>query len=307
MGQDRSIAAGHFELKLDSKWTNAYVRNVGGGNLRHHTVDEPIGSHNQRIKHSTVADVEPISFQCGMAGSEDVLRWLQDGIDKDHSTRNGQINHAGADLEIIREHEFFNALMSELTFPALDSGSGGQKDSVYLTVKIQPENTVERNAGGGKLDQSGVLAAQKSWAPNQFRFTLDGVRNIEETVRIEAFTIKQNFKLFHTGEPPRLPRLVPTNVVIPNLVCSISMAFADGVQEWYERYVRKGQNDRRAQRHGSIEFLGPNKKEVLFELSLDQVGLAKSPVVESSGNQHGIKMVKFELFCGSMKVAGAGI
>ena len=147
--QKKSFTSGHFELLIDGHKSTAYLKSVDGGHVVANTIDEPIGTHNQRIKSISTLDVEPFTLDFGISGARDVLKWIQSSWDKKYTRRNGMITHANFDLQATYEHEFYQALLTETTFPALD---GAAKDTAYLKVKIQPERVSERKiAHGAKM------------------------------------------------------------------------------------------------------------------------------------------------------------
>src|SRR4051794_4894696 len=111
--QKRSYTAGHFELQIDGHATTAYLKSVDGGYVKQAMIDEPIGPENLRVKHSSVAEIEPMSIDFGLSGAGEVLKWIQGSWRKKWARRNGQITHANFDLYRTFEHEFYDALISE--------------------------------------------------------------------------------------------------------------------------------------------------------------------------------------------------
>jgi hypothetical protein len=297
MGSRLAFTAGHFELALDKAKTSAYLKSLEGGYMGHSLVDEAIGSDNKRIKHSAVADVEPISFEMGMSGAKSVLQWIQSSWNKDYRPQSGQINHANFNMETVYEHEFSDALITETTFPALD---GSSKEAAYLKVKFQPEKVVSKKANGARISPVGG-ARQKMWLCNAFRLVIDGIDDAVYTNKIDSFTIKQSVKKFFTGMRREI-ELAPTKLEFPNLSCTIALEKADGILSWYEKYIVKGQQDPRAQRSGAIEFLAPNRNTVLFRIKLDQIGLLKAHMMPSTANSDQIKRVKYELYVSEMNL-----
>jgi hypothetical protein len=297
----RAYTAGHFELVIDGHKSTAYVKSVEGGHVRASTIEEPIGPENHRIKHTSVVDIEPFTCDCGMSGLGDVLRWVQGSWRKKFDRRSGQITHANFDLKRTFEHEFYDALISETTFPTLD---GGAKDAAFMKIKIQPERIKSAKNTSAPVFV-GAGQKQKMWTPSSFRFSIDGIDEMLYTNKIESFTVKQGIKKLYTGED-RFPQIEPTKLEIPNIVGTISLEYADKLLEWYDEYVVKGQSDPKAQKSGSIEYLAPDKKTVLFEISLFGLGMHHLSIAQSSANQDAMKRVKFELYASGIDISGPG-
>jgi hypothetical protein len=296
-GIKKSYTSGHFELSIDGRRTTAYLKSLDGGWGRHALVDERIGPENTSIKHGSVADVDPFSFEFGLSGSNQVLTWIQDSWKKQPKPANGEIVHADFNLEPQFTHQFQGALITETTFPALD---GGSKDAAYIKVKVQPEAVAIAPGGGGKL-RSNMGQKQKLWLCSGFRLNIDGIDEMKYTNKIESFTIKQGVKQMRTGRF-RHAELVPTKIEFPNISGTISLGHAKGLLDWYKQYVYKGGADLAQQREGSIEFLSPNKHDVIFRINLYEVGLLHTSILASTANADQIKRVKFEMYVGRMEI-----
>ena len=301
MGNKIAYTAGHFELSIDGAKTTAYLKSLDGGFMGHSAVDEAIGSENKRIKHSAVADIDPISFEIGMSGSASVLQWIQDSWNKNYQTRSGQINHANFNMEKVFEHEFSDALITETTFPTLD---GSSKEAAYLKVKFQPKAVASRKSTGAKLTPVGGTK-QKMWLCSAFRFNIDGIETAQYTNKIESFTIKQSVKKMFTGRLREL-EIMPTKIEFPNISGTIALEKADGILDWYEKYVVKGHKDPAAQKSGSLEFLTPDRSKVLFRITMFNMGILKASMLASTANADQIKRVKFDLYVSDMKLDGPG-
>jgi hypothetical protein len=298
--QKKSFTSGHFELEIDGHKSTAYLKSVDGGHVVANAIDEPIGTHNQRIKSISTLEVDPFTLDFGISGAKDILKWIRSSWDKKYTRRNGVITHANFDLQRTYEHEFFDALITETTFPALD---GAAKDTAYLKVKIQPERVVERKIPpGAKVSPQGGIK-QKLWTANSFRLTIDGLNGFEYTNKIEAFTIKQGVKKSFVGES-RFPQIEPTKIEFPHIVGTIGLDYADDLLKWRDDYHRDGGAEVPNQRSGELEFLGPDKKQVIFSINLFEVGIHKVALQQSQANQDSIKRVKYELYVGRMEMDG---
>jgi hypothetical protein len=296
----RSYTAGHFEMVLDGHYSTAYLKSVDGGFMKQQLVDEPVGPQNLRVKHTSVADIEPFSIDFGISGADDILKWIQSSWKKDYTRRNGSISHANFNLKKTFEHEFREALITETSFPALD---GASKDAAYMKIKVQPEYVRPKKIASSEMARGDLGSKQKLWLPSAFRFTIDGVTGLEHTNKLEAFTIKQGIKKMYVGRE-RLPQIEPTKIEFPDLTGTVALEYADKLFEWHDKYVMKGQRDTRALKTGSLEFLAPKRDKTLFSINLYDVGLAALQVLPSTANQDMIKRVKFQLFVGRMELDG---
>ncbi|MDX2090993.1 MAG: phage tail protein [Kofleriaceae bacterium] len=293
----RPYAAGHFELQIDGHPTSAYLKSVDGGMLKGSVIDEAHGSDGVRLKHLSMVEVEPFTIECGLAGSGQILKWIQQSWKKEFSRRNGQITHANFDMKGTYEHEFIDALIVETAFPALD---GASRDAAYMKVKIQPERVVARKGSGARL-HSILSDKQKMWLPNAFRLDIEGLEDVKYVNKIEAFTIKQGVKKLHTGES-RYAQIEPTKIEFPSLTCTMALDYADRVLEWHEKYIRVGHADPKAQKVGTLEFLTPDRRDTIFSISLFGLGLPNLQILQSSANVDQIKRLKFELFVERMEL-----
>jgi hypothetical protein len=302
-----SYAAGHFDLQIDGHKSTAFVKSIDGGWSRANVVDDAVGTSPQRVKQISNVDVDPISVEFGLAGANDMLQWIKASWDRKYSRRNGQITHADFDMNATFEHEFFEAVITETTFPTLD---GSSKDGGFLKCKMQPERVVTKvlPAPGPKLFAN-VTPKQKMWSPSAFRFTIDGIDEMEYTNKLDSFTIKQGIKKSFSG-PTRFPKVEPTNIVFPNLTGTISVKHARPLFEWQQEYIKNqegpGTSDPRAQKSGAIEFLSPDRKQVIFRINLYEVGLLFVGIEPSQANQEQIKRAKFEVYVHKMDIDGTG-
>jgi hypothetical protein len=297
----RSYTTGHFEMTIDGHPSTAYVKTVDGGYVRASLMDEPIGPENHRIKHTSVVEIEPFTIDFGISASDAVLKWIQASWRKEYSRRNGQITHANFDLYQTYVHEFSDALITETTFPALD---GASKDAAYIKLKMLPEH-VKTTKSAGQQIKSNTGAKQKLWMCSGFRLKIDGVQDSEYANKIDSFTIKQGTRKFYTGEE-RFPQIEPTKIEFPGITGTISLGYADGFIKWYDQYVHKGMADPKAQKNGSLEFLAPDRSDVLFRINLYEVGLHHLAMAPSQANADAIKRMKFELYVGRMDLDGGG-
>jgi len=297
--EKRAYSGGHFELFLDGHKTTAYMKSIDGGNKKLNIIEEGHGSDLNKLKHPSTVDIEPFTIECGMSGTNDILRLMEKSWKKGFRGFNGQVTHGDFDLRPVFEHEFFGAYLTEVIFPSLD---GSVKDPAYLKFKFQPQEVVTRTmSGGGPRLQMPMSPKQKLWNPSNFRFTIDGIDDTQKTNKLESFTIKQGVKKHYNGPEQEL-KLQASNVVFPSLSGTIALAFADGLFRWHNETHRKRMSSARSHRTGSIEFLSPDLTKTLFAIHLYEVGITTVHVAPSTANQDQVKRAKFELSVGRMEL-----
>jgi tail tube protein gp19 len=297
----RAHTAGHFQLEIDGAVSTAYLKSVDGGFHRGQVLEEQVGPDNLRIKHLATVDIEPFSLEFGISGASDVLKWIQASWRKDFNRRSGQITHANFDLYPTLRHEFSDALITETTFPTLD---GSSKEAAYIKIKFQPEFVNPKKVSENNRLQA-IDGKQKQWVCNAFRFSIDGLKGVDYTNKIDSFTIKQGVKKLYTGKL-RLPQIEPTKIDFPNISGTIALDYADDLINWYQKYVASGQADTLAHKTGMLEFLAPDRKTMLFRINMYDIGIHHLEVVSSQANAETIKRVKYELYVGKMDLDGSG-
>jgi len=300
----KSFTSGHFELLIDGHKTTTFLRNCSGGWVKAGVIDDPVGPAAHRVKHLGPVEVDPMTVEFGLSGASPVLKWIQGSWNRQYGRRNGQITHADFNLKQTFEHWFYDALLLEASFPVLDANS---KEAAYLKCKFQPETvrTVPTPNGGPTL-QSNFYPEQKKWMPSAFRFRIDQFDGMDYTSKIDALTIKQGVKKMFTGKD-RFPQIEPTNIQFPNIVGYISLAYAEPLLKWHQDYVAKGAKDPRSQLSGTIEYLTPDRKDMIFSINIFEAGLMSVQIEDAQANAEQIKRVKFEIFVGRMELDGPGL
>lgn len=294
----RAYSSGHFELRIDSMPQTAFIKSIEGGWAKMNSVDEQVGSEIVRIKHATTVEVDPISIEIGMSQVDFILKWINDSWLKKYARHSGSIVSANFNYESEFEHWFYDALIEETAFPALDAAS---KDALFLKLKLRPER-IEFKPGDKHKVQAVHGGKQKLWSASSFRLVIDGI-DTKFVNKIEGFTVKQGIKPVATG-PMRMPQLEPTKLDFPDLSFHITQKHADGVFQWYKEVVLDGKKDSMAERNGAIEFLSLDRKQVLLRIKLNEVGIKMFSRPKMEANADSIARCKCDLYVGSMELDG---
>src|SRR6185503_6319935 len=116
----RGYTAGKYGIELDS--INAgWVSSVEGGMATSDVVVEKIGGDLYQKKHIAGVKYEEISVSCGTGMSKGFYDWIKASFDCKYQRKNGAVIAADYNYKAITRLDFFNALISEIGFPALDA------------------------------------------------------------------------------------------------------------------------------------------------------------------------------------------
>jgi phage tail-like protein len=293
----RGYVAGKYALEIDG--INAgWVMSAEGGHATSDVVQEKLGPDHIIKKHIAGVKYEDISLSVGTGMSKGFYNWMKDSFDHKYSRKNGAVITADYDYKEHSRLTFTNALITEIGFPALDAGS---KDAAKMTIKCKPEYTRFTTGASGSI--AGKFAnkqeVQKKWLPSNFRLKIDDL-DCTKVNKIEAITIKQKVVENPVGEL-RDYECEPAHLEIPNLVVTFPESHAEKWFKWHEEFVIKGNNGDKEEKGGSLEFLSPNLKDVLFTITFDHLGIFKLTPEKVEAGSENIRRLKAELYCEEMK------
>lgn len=298
-GPGRGYVAGKFALELDGVFMG-WVYKAEGGHAYSEVVTERLGPERIERKHIGNVKYEDITVQVGANMQKAFYQWMQETMAGQSSRKNGAIIAADYDYRETERLTFTNALITEIGFPALDAAS---KEPAYITIKISPETTRRTKPAGTPAKLPSVGGKQKQWLPSNFRLRIDGLEKATSRVnKIEALTVKQKVATESVGET-RDYAIEPATLEIPNLVVTFSEHEADAWYDWANSFIIQGENGADKEKSGTLEFLAPNLKEVLFSLSLRGLGIFKlAPEKMEAGNEQ-IRRVKAEMYVEEMAMS----
>jgi len=290
----RSYSAGHFMLSLDGE--PAMLKDFDGGNIKAEVVTMNMGPYNLAAKSISTLKFEPFTINVGMSMGKSLYQWIKASMDKAHIRKDGYIVSGSFDYKAMAYRHFRDALITEITFPALDAAS---KESAFFGIKFDPE-AIEYKPGDN-ADLKGVInAKQKKWMCSMFSVELGGLP-CKRISKVDSFTIKQNVVEDPVGEF-RVNQKAAAALEIPNLKFTISMADADPWQKWFEDFVIKGDNGQDKELNGVINFLDATGHTVLGSINLKQVGIFSMSVAKIEANKAGIAQFTVELYVEDMSL-----
>jgi phage tail-like protein len=291
MAGTRSFTAGNFVFNLQGV-NCGFVKSVDGGGVSADVIEEPDRPGIFTTKHIGQPKYEDIQLTIGFGTAQTLYDWIAASWKQNYTRKDGSIVVTDATLQAKSEREFFHALITEVTIPALD---GSSKDAAYLTVKFSPEYTREGKANGKVTP--GKTPAQKLFVASSFRLELDGI-DCSKVGKIDSFTVKQSFIADDIGDARDIQKK-PGRLEFPNLRVTIAEAGAATWTAWFEDFVIKGNNDDAHEKSGAIVFLAPNRKDELGRVILHNVGIF---ALRHEAATEKISHVVAELYCEQMEL-----
>lgn len=289
----RSYAVENFALVLDGAQCG-FVKSVKGGDTVAPVVQEAVGPSFFVKKHLGAPVVEDFVAEIGFAMAQEVYDWIADSWKLNSARKDGMVVAADHNLQARSERQFFHALLTETTIPALDASS---KDSAYLTIRFSPEYTRTRK-GSGKL--AAPAAKQKLFLPANFRLELDGL-DCTHVSKIDAFTVKQTVVRDTIGDARDFTE-EPGKVEFPNLRVTMAETGVATWETWFEDFVVKGSNDDSKEKTGAIVFLAPDLKSELGRVELFNVGIFALRSAAQQAHDESLRRVVAELYCERMEL-----
>jgi phage tail-like protein len=298
----RGYTAGKFALDLDGT-TAGWVQSMRGGEALSDVVEEKLGPGAVIKKHIAGVKYSDIEVACGTGMSKSFYQWLADTVDRKYSRKNGAVISADYDYKEQSRLSFYNALIKEIGFPALDAAS---KDAAKLTVKFSPEYTRQQRGGGPSVKGNGYIGAavQKKWLPSNFRLKIDGL-DCTRVNKIEALVIKQAIVENAVGELRDYEKEA-AHLEIPDLVVTIAENNAGDFVSWHEDFVIRGNNGDDREKNGTLELLTPNLREVLFTIGFQHLGIYKLALLEVQTGAENIRRLQASMYCEQMTFAAPG-
>jgi SAM-dependent methyltransferase len=286
---NRSYATGSYGIELDGLLAG-WVQSAEGGHATADVVTEKIGPDRVVHKHLAGVKYEDITVNCGAGMSKGFYEWIKASFDLKSSRQNGAVVMTGPSGQAESRLEFYNSLITEVGFPALDASS---KEACALTIKFAPEFTKYiKGSGEPKIAAS---AAQRPWLRSNFRLQIAGL-DCTKVNKIDGLTVRPVLVQLPVGES-RSYQQEPSHLEVPNLVVTLPDAAAQSFYDWHEDFVIKGNNDKSREKSGALEFLAPNLQDVLFKLTLSNLGIFSLKSVPSGTGIATIRQVQAEMYC----------
>ncbi len=294
----RPFTGGQFALELDGSEVGL-ISGVDGGHFKSEEVKSQTGVSeylNLVTKFPGKPKYEDISFTVGMANSPDFWDWVRSTLENKPQARNGAIVAIDFKHRTRQRRTFYDALISEIGFPALDAAS---KSVAQLTIKISPERMKYEEGDGSRPSPSygqNELPKQKLWLTSNFMFSLDRFKGDPSlrTSKIEPFSIKQNTMASPIGYMLHTRKFAGL-VERPSLQVSFPQSQIQPWMDWWEKCVQQGDYLGELTT-GSIIYYASDGSTELMRLDLENVGISSIEFDKFEAHKDGIAKAKVSLY-----------
>jgi hypothetical protein len=234
----------------------------------------------------------PLIIESGPGTAPALFDWINASWTGKAQRKDGSIVSVDARLATISQRDFFQALITETTIPALD---GASKDPVYLIVTLAPELTRESKSPA-KI--SGEPARQKLWVASNFRVSIDDV-DCTRVMRVDSMTVRQA-----VGEPIGTLRepgqAGPLD--FPNVRVTVSQAGSETWSAWFEDFVVRGNSGQGEEKNGAIALLSPDLKDEMIRIDLFGLGIVSLGPGKNVAGSEKLATVTAEMYCQRMEL-----
>jgi hypothetical protein len=286
-----SWSSSRFALTLDGV-DCGFVRSVEGGSAVADVVAERGPDYFDR-KRLGPLHFEEFVLQVDLSLPPALSAWVAGTLTGKAPRCDGSVIEIGPRDEVRSQRDFFGALLTQVTIPALDASS---KEPGHLTLAFAPEQarsvtpTVQPGAPGpGRI----------GWQPRNFRLDIDGL-DCSHVSSIGALSIR-NVLQSGVGEQ-RDPAMTATRLVFPDL--TVTGPAAPSWLDWADDFLIKGNHGSANERQGSLTFLSADLRQVLGVLHLTGLGIFR--LDRASGNArdgHDTRLTA-GLYCQRMELSG---
>jgi len=293
MADIRTYTGGNFVLDIDG-FNVGYLKKVTGMGMEADIAENKLGPDNIVKKHVANVKWAPGKASVGIGMGEGMYKWIKAAFDKAVLTKNGTLTSADFNHKAQSSLTFMNALITEVTVPKLD---GSAKEGAYFDVGWQAEQ-VRWAKGGGEDIRAKMGPKQKAWLTSNFKVEIGGLPTAR-VASVDSFTWKCSVTPDQIGTF-REPTFHPASVTVPDINLSISHAdyqpWADAAKKWFV----DGHHLESDEMQGRIVFLGPDMKEELGEITLENVGFKKFSEDDREGGSDKISRFSVTLYVEKM-------
>lgn len=280
--------ATNFALELEGILIGL-LRGISGGHASAEVVLEEGGS--DCVVRKALGSVHYADLVLPLAAypGREVQDWINEMLSCGPGGRSGAILSLDSNFKEVRRLEFKNAVLTEVTLPALDAATG--KEPFVFTLRCQTDSTHRAKGSGEKVN----LSASKAKLPlaSNFLVTIKGLDTTKVT-RVEGLKITRPLI---PAEAEGKGFSIPGKVDVGDLHLTIVESTADAWFEWHQSFVIDGKNADEFEQFATIELLAPNLKSTLLTVQLAGLGIYGLEGSSSEAGKEQVGKVVARLYC----------
>jgi phage tail-like protein len=291
---NRTYAAAHFSLELDSGDNVGVFRSIEGGSIKADVMTYQSGGTYSRLRQLGKPKYEDLKLQVGMGMTLAFYQWVEQFFAGEVVRRPGAIVAGDFYYKERARRTFTNAMLKELTFPKLDASD---KSPVYMTIGMSVESIRFEPGSGRVFDSTTGDDKQVKWNACNFSFSVDGFESsCNRVTKVDSFTVKQTVIEYPVGGL-RDALKIPSQMDYPNLVFYIPEADA------YPFYQASTQRTIAGQQSGRLNghiICYDNDGKALCTVEFKSADIVSVTPDKSDSASEEIKLVKIELYTETM-------
>jgi phage tail-like protein len=295
--EKRGYVAGKFVLYDGAGLQLGFPNSVKGCGIGANVVTEQLGPESASSKHISQPVYDPCVIEVGTGMDRSLYDWIGDMLARKPSRKNLWIVATDFAYKAQSGIRLLDAVLTEVKFPALDASS---KDIAKLTLTIEAESLRKFDPCCGSFTPGSVSSkgsaakdVQKKWLPSNFRLKLDGIE-VKKVNKIGAWVARQGVAVDEIGEFREASK-EPGKLELGDLAVTQPATEVD-LDSWFESFVVNGKNDQESEKAATLEFLAPDLKNVLFELTFSGVGIFRMADDEFEAGSENIRRQTFSLY-----------
>ncbi|HET6611568.1 MAG TPA: phage tail protein, partial [Kofleriaceae bacterium] len=167
----RAYSAAHFALEIANQ-PSGFVRSVEGGGIKAEVLDHKVGGQPGAWRQLSRPKYDDIKLSVGMSMAPDFYTWIEAFFSGKGTRKSGAIVAGDFQYRERSRREFMDAIISELTFPALDATD---RNACTMGITLAPERVAYVKGESQPLSRFVGSMRQKLWTPANFVLSIDGL------------------------------------------------------------------------------------------------------------------------------------
>lgn len=222
-----------------------------------------------------------------------LAEWIRSSFERGAVLKSASVVACDTNGTVVNSRDFYDAFISEVTFPALD---GNSTSKASILVQLDPDVIRYQKGSGGRVSiakdgKMGVMAADFMAA--NFRFEL-GNLPCSKVFSVSPLTWKQDMLEPAAADHQFTKRLSASTIAVSNIKVSISLADLDPWWDWFETFLIDGQITE--EYDGSIELLSNDQTHTLARIDLRNVGIVGLEIDQTQASSGAVSRFTAELY-----------